>query len=124
MTDQRSQGAEAYRRWYGTARWKATRARQLKEKPLCAYCIDIGRITVATICDHVERHNGDEQRFWNGPFQSLCKEHHDVTKQRDEATGYSSAVGNDGWPLDPKHPANAPASARRDRGEIIRRSKG
>jgi 5-methylcytosine-specific restriction enzyme A len=27
----------------------------------------------ATICDHVEPHRGDVNKFWLGPFMSLCK---------------------------------------------------
>jgi hypothetical protein len=30
-------------------------------------------VTPATICDHVEPHHGDVNKFWLGPFQSLCK---------------------------------------------------
>lgn len=61
----------------------------------------------ATVADHVERHNGDAALFWNGKLQSLCAPHHNSAKQRAELRGYSSAVGEDGFPLDPLHPANS-----------------
>ncbi|PLR25216.1 hypothetical protein SGCZBJ_12630 [Caulobacter zeae] len=61
------------------------RVRQLRDFPLCAFCEREERVTPATVCDHVERHGGDEERFFAGPFQSLCKRCHDSTKQADEA---------------------------------------
>lgn len=64
------------------------------------------RITIATVCDHIEQHHGDPIKFWSGPFQSLCKPHHDSTKQSIERKGFDSSVGEDGWPTDAKHPAN------------------
>ncbi|WP_269076433.1 hypothetical protein [Sphingobium cupriresistens] len=38
-------------------------------------------------------------KFWAGPFQSLCKQHHDSDKQRMERGGKAKAgIGVDGWP--------------------------
>ncbi len=52
-------------------------------------------------------HRGDRKLFWDsGNWQSLCKKCHDKHKQREERRGYSAAVGADGWPSDPRHPAN------------------
>jgi 5-methylcytosine-specific restriction protein A len=92
--------------WYGLARWKRLRLRQLSQHPLCAFCLAAGVIEPATICDHVEPHRGDEKMFWAGPFQSLCKPHHDATKRRAETKGYLPDVDVNGWPVDPLHPAN------------------
>jgi hypothetical protein len=50
----------------------------------------------ATICDHVEPHHGDVNRFWLGPFQSLCKECHDSTKRFIELHGFRPDIGLDG----------------------------
>nr|WP_245581848.1 hypothetical protein [Phyllobacterium phragmitis] len=36
------------------------------------------------VCDHVTPHRGDEELFWSGPFQTLCKPCHDRDKQRME----------------------------------------
>lgn len=96
----RSPEAEAYRRWYKTARWQRIRARQLNAEPLCAFCLDVGRVTAATICDHIEPHRGDPELFWRGPFQSLCKSCHDSDKQRVEKGGTRrQTIGTDGWPI-------------------------
>lgn len=61
-------------------------------------CQAEGRVTAASVADHVEQHRGDPVRFWQGALQSLCAPHHDSTKQREER-GLVQAVGEDGWPL-------------------------
>ncbi len=47
-------------------------------------CEAEGRLNLATVCDHVTPHRGNPDRFWNGPFQSLCVTHHNRDKQREE----------------------------------------
>ena len=42
-------------------------------------------------------------KFWLGPFQSLCKRCHDSTKRLVETLEFRADVGIDGWPLDPNH---------------------
>jgi hypothetical protein len=32
--------------------------------------------------------------------------HHNSAKRFEEIRGYTKEIGVDGWPLDPKHPAN------------------
>jgi hypothetical protein len=68
---------------------------QLLEHPLCKYCLGRGIVTPATICDHVEPHHGDVNKFWLGPFQSLCKECHDSTKRFVELHGFRPDIGLD-----------------------------
>ena len=80
-------------KWYGTARWARIRRYQLLEHPLCKFCLERGIVTPATICDHVEPHHGDANRFWLGPFQSLCKGCHDSTKRFVETRGFRPDVG-------------------------------
>lgn len=90
--------------WYGTARWARIRRHQLLEYPLCKFCLERGRVTPAEICDHVEPHHGDVNKFWLGPFQSLCKACHDSAKRMDELHGFRPGVDADGWPSDRRHP--------------------
>lgn len=71
-------------RLYSTRRWQSLRAEQLTREPLCRMCMAEDRVTAAVVCDHVEPHRGDVTKFWAGPFQSLCKRHHDSEKQREE----------------------------------------
>lgn len=98
--DYRSPEAQVYRRWYKSARWQKLRARQLQHEPLCRMCKAQGQVTEATICDHLTPHKGNETAFWSGPFQSLCKLHHDSSKQSEERTGRKAVtIGVDGWPV-------------------------
>ncbi|MEZ5782357.1 MAG: HNH endonuclease [Rhizobiaceae bacterium] len=91
---------------YSTPTWKKIRERQLHVEPFCRMCAREGVRTPAMICDHVERHGYDLKKFFGGPFQSLCKHHHDSHKQRHEVRGYSDEISSDGLPVDPNHPFN------------------
>jgi 5-methylcytosine-specific restriction enzyme A len=82
--DPRSPTASEYRKWYWTARWKRIRQTQLAKEPLCRMCKALGQTTAANVCDHLERHGGNPEKFWSGPFQSLCTRCHNVFKQREE----------------------------------------
>ena len=107
MPDKRSPEAQAYRALYHTRRWRQARKRQLTAHPLCAVCLADGAITEATVVHHKTPHKGDERLFWDpSNHESVCKAHHDGPLQSEEAIGYSRAVGADGWPADPRHPAN------------------
>jgi 5-methylcytosine-specific restriction enzyme A len=95
-----------WRSWYSLQRWRRRARHQLKLEPLCASCLKVNRITPATIADHDPPHKGDWNAFGLGPLQSLCVDCHQ-RKFADDAHGYSCAIGDDGFPLDPKHPFNA-----------------
>lgn len=82
--DKRRAERYEWRKWYGSARWQKIRAIQLNEFPLCRFCAEDGRVTAATECDHVEPHKGNPDKFYAGPFQSLCKSCHARDKQRAE----------------------------------------
>lgn len=90
-----------WRRWYWTNRWRKIAKDQLQREPLCRMCLAGGIITAATVCDHVERHQGDEHRFYNGPMQSLCANCHDGTKQRQEHGREPQQLDDEGWPTSP-----------------------
>ena len=85
--------SEQAHRWYGTGRWQKRRAHQLRLEPLCQMCLNRGRITAATVVDHLEPHKDDPIRFWTGKVQSLCASCHSGPK-----------IGPAGCPLDPRHP--------------------
>lgn len=60
------------------ASWRIARLRFLRNNPLCAECLRQGRITPATVVDHIIPHRGDVNLFWNEQnWQSLCKCCHD-----------------------------------------------
>jgi 5-methylcytosine-specific restriction protein A len=90
--------------WYGTQRWRRRARAQLREHPLCASCLQLGKVVPATVADHIVPHRGDERLFHEGALQSLCAYHHSGTKQQREVRGYATDIGLDGYPLDPMHP--------------------
>ena len=99
-----------WRNLYKTKRWRLIRQAQLTLHRLCERCLPKGKLIAAEVVHHVEPHRGDPVLFYSGPFQSICKPCHNSDAQGEERRGYSNAIGADGWPTDPKHPAN--------RGEI------
>lgn len=64
----------------------------------------MGHTTLATVVDHVEPHKGDVTLFYDPDnLQSLCKDHHDSTKAREEHGGAEIGCDKDGIPLDAGH---------------------
>lgn len=74
-------------KWYKTPAWKKLRLSHLAREPLCRFCKKKGIITPANTVDHIERHGGNMDKFFAGPFQSLCSSCHSSTKQRIEKSG-------------------------------------
>ncbi|HBW0852979.1 TPA: HNH endonuclease [Klebsiella quasipneumoniae] len=102
-------------RIYGS-KWDRERLIFLRNNPLCVMCQEQGRVTAATVVDHIIPHklkealrSGDSQAiakaqmlFWSRKnWQGLCKQHHDSTKQRMEKRGAVIGCDENGMPLDP-----------------------
>jgi 5-methylcytosine-specific restriction enzyme A len=107
--DRRSPEAAAYRKMYKSSRWRRLRYQQLLDHPLCGRCLRSNprRLTPATVVHHLEPHRGDPTKFFDpANLISSCKPHHDSDEQQIERIGYSTEIGHDGWPTDPRHPAN------------------
>lgn len=108
--DLRSADAEQYRALYKTARWQRIRKAQLSAFPLCQTCERQGRITPATVCNHLNKAaKATVDGFFAGPFSSECKTCHDGPIQRDErradaGLAPTAQIGEDGWPVSPGHP--------------------
>ncbi len=74
-TDRVRGGADA--RGYD-ARWRRARKAFLERHPLCAECQREGKLTPATVVDHIVPHRGDQRLFWDKTnWQPLCKDCHD-----------------------------------------------
>lgn len=68
-------------------KWQKARERYLLDNPLCVYCDRLGRVTAASVVDHVIAHRGDMTLFWDqSNWQPLCKPCHDSVKQAEEAS--------------------------------------
>ncbi|MBB4859452.1 5-methylcytosine-specific restriction endonuclease McrA [Novosphingobium chloroacetimidivorans] len=101
--DDRSDEARAYRKLYNCKAWRTRRAALLRAEPLCRYCARLGRVTAATVADHIIPHRGDPELF-AGDLQPLCSPCHSRVKQREENGGWDGACNLDGYPIDPSHP--------------------
>lgn len=64
-------------------RWQKYRRIFLRANPLCKMCLDEGKVTPATVVDHINPHRGDMALFWDASnHQALCMHHHSGAKQR------------------------------------------
>lgn len=99
--DQRSAEAKQHRKLY-SYRWQQYRLRFLAANPLCIMCQKEGRITAATVVDHIKPHKGNHTLFWDPKnHQPLCTAHHNSDKQAQERSGRAKrSVALDGWPED------------------------
>ena len=60
------------------AEWRRARKAFLQKHPLCAECRKNGKLTPATVVDHIIPHRGDRKLFWDeNNWQPLCKGCHD-----------------------------------------------
>jgi 5-methylcytosine-specific restriction protein A len=73
-------------------------------------CSQRGIVTVAAVADHIVSHRGDWNAFITGDLQSLCTTCHNSSKKLLDHRGYLPDVTEDGWPIDPRHPANKHSS--------------
>jgi 5-methylcytosine-specific restriction enzyme A len=79
------------------------RARQLAKHPLCDMCRQQGRITPATVADHIVPHHGDPKLFYDpNNLQSLCATCHGI-KRTKENKGLYPGCDINGIPLDKDH---------------------
>lgn len=107
MADYRSAEAAAYRKLYKSKVWTKGRLVFLANNPLCTRCQAKGRITRATVVNHIKPHKGDLALFYDtSNFEAVCAPCHDGPIKQAEYLGYSTDIGLDGWPIAPNHPAN------------------
>jgi 5-methylcytosine-specific restriction enzyme A len=109
-------------KFYGTTRWERRSKLNLRMHPLCAECKRQGRTKEANLSHHLEewQPNFGEYQFWYGPLESACYEchakHHGFnTKTHD----FDTAIGVDGWPIDPMHDVYRSTTARRENSNEI-----
>jgi 5-methylcytosine-specific restriction protein A len=59
------------RHWYYLRRWKNLRQQVLTQA--CYQCAACGQVSAALDVDHVVKHDGDPQKFWDrANLQALC----------------------------------------------------
>jgi 5-methylcytosine-specific restriction protein A len=122
--DSAKRRADEIRRLYSSQAWQVRRRDQLQAFPLCAMCLADGHTTAASIADHNPPHRGNVTAFLENPLQSLCKPCHDRHKQAEEARGWGLQSGPDGWPTDPRHPANTRTASQGGPAAAVSRGRG
>ncbi|PZM62604.1 HNH endonuclease [Paenibacillus dendritiformis] len=76
-------------------RWRKARIRFLREHPLCKQCYEDGRLTAATVVDHIIPHKGDKELFWDRKnWQGLCESCHGVKTAKEDG-GFGNELYND-----------------------------
>jgi len=83
------EGLTTAQRGYG-GKWQRYRLAFLAKHPLCRACEAEGKVTEATVVDHVVPHRGDMVLFWKGEHQPLCGPCHSAKTAREEGgIGYA-----------------------------------
>lgn len=107
VTISRYQGQHEHKHLYNSKVWRDLRRVHLARHPLCAWCLKQGRLVAGNTVHHKIPHRGDWTLFNDSNnLETLCARCHSADAQQSEVIGYSSTVGDDGWPVDPKHPQN------------------
>jgi 5-methylcytosine-specific restriction enzyme A len=78
---------------------------QLREEPLCRYCLQDGKAIPTVIVDHVVPHRENCNEFRLDAVQSLCCNCYESRKKLIEHRGYDPTIAPDGYPVDPRYPA-------------------
>lgn len=67
-------------KFYHSSRWQKLRNWFIKNNPLCVQCLREGRVTTATVVDHIEEIKDGGARYDINNLQSLCHAcHNDKT---------------------------------------------
>ncbi len=75
-----------------THQWHKERTLFLKSSPLCASCERVGRLTAATVVDHIVPHKGNHELFWDEQnWQALCVSCHNSKTAREDG-GFGNAT--------------------------------
>ena len=72
-------------RWYCSKRWQDLRESVIRTDPFCRACLARGRHTLTVDVDHIRKHGGDPDLFWDRDnLQGLCKPCHSRKTTRNE----------------------------------------
>ncbi len=106
----RTPEAQQYRKLYQGKPWRTLREKALTRDLFtcqrCGVSLKRGRShPQSAVVHHIKAHKGDYDLFHDiNNLQSVCWSCHSGAIQSEEARGYSTQIGEDGWPKDPNHP--------------------
>lgn len=110
MDKWRTPEAAEYRKLYQTAQWRRLRevalVRDMFRCQRCKCFVKRGRShPQSAVVHHIKAHKGDNDLFFDiDNLQVVCWTCHSGVIQSEEARGYSTEIGSDGWPTDSNHP--------------------
>lgn len=85
--ERKPSGTEEDIKRYNTTYWRKIRKQVLLNEPLCRQCAKMGRVTAATVVDHIARARIDSSQFLDlNNLQPLCDSCHNrkSAKERHE----------------------------------------
>jgi 5-methylcytosine-specific restriction protein A len=114
MDKWRTPEAAEYRKLYNGKAWRMLREQVLLrdgyrcQHKTCGVILQRGRTSPnSAVVHHIKAHKGDNDLFYDVVnLQSVCKRCHDGDLQSIEGRGYDTTMGDDGWPVDPRHKGN------------------
>lgn len=110
----RREQEQPWRAWYRTERWSRLRWAVFQRDGFKCQRKECGKVepnTSKLVAHHTIKHKGNPSLFWDiSLIKTICKPCHDSAIQSQEARGFSTSIGDDGWPTDPAHPANGGAT--------------
>jgi 5-methylcytosine-specific restriction endonuclease McrA len=81
------EGLTTAQRGYG-GKWQRYRLKFLERNALCVMCQAKGKVTEATVVDHIVDHRGNQALFWAPDnHQGLCKPCHGIKTAADGGIG-------------------------------------
>ena len=92
-------GKSRHRRGYGRQHVQL-REELLRQEPLCRICKAKGRITAATIADHIVSIAKGGAIHDVANLQPLCRPCHDRKTLTEQGKRYKRQIDVDGWPVD------------------------
>jgi 5-methylcytosine-specific restriction enzyme A len=110
MDKWRAPEADEYRKLYKLKAWQRLREQALlRDAFTCQRCkCFLKRGTTepqSAVVHHITAHKGNTDLFFDlDNLQSVCWSCHSGVIQSEEARGYSTEIGDDGWPIDSNHP--------------------
>ena len=71
-------------------KWQKARRTYLDRRPYCVHCEEAGRVTLATVVDHIIPHRGCQKLFWDNEnnWQPLCEFHHNSKTAKEGGGGW------------------------------------
>ncbi len=92
-------GKTAAERGYGREH-RRLRAELLQREPLCRVCKAQGRVTLATIADHITPFSKGGAAHDIANLQPICAEHHVDKSNADKGHRVKRRISLSGWPED------------------------